>query len=73
LYVKLPLLPTPARTKPCVILETLDSLRESQIIEPIVPGMNRNLYENLSDKGLRYLARNVLTAMPERLSLHSDG
>src|SRR3990170_7717653 len=73
LYVDLPGSPTPATTKPCLISEAAASFRESQVIDPMVPGMKRNLYEYLSESCPRYLAANATRATPERLSLPREG
>ena len=34
--------PTQARTSPCLILERRASFKESQVMEPMVPGVKRN-------------------------------
>ena len=45
----------------------------SQAIAPIVPGTNTKRYESRRGSGASVRARKVATAMPERLSLASDG
>ena len=45
----------------------------SQVMAPIVPGMNSTRYEYRSGRPVICRARNVATAIPDRLSLHSAG
>ena len=49
------------------------SFRASQVIEPIVPGMNRRRYESARDARPAAPPSSVSSAMPERLSFASDG
>ena len=74
LYVNPAPAPSPARTSPCLIRETRASLRASQVIEPIVPGMNRKRYDYRRDaRRARTRASSAATAIADRLSLASDG
>ena len=45
----------------------------SQQSGPIVPGANRNLYVWVSSRSISCFASIVATAIPDRLSLASDG
>src|ERR1700730_13911265 len=73
LYENAPLSPTQASTKPCLIMGTIFSLRLSHVMEPMVPGMNKNRKEKWRGAAARAWARNVATAKPERLSLQREG
>src|SRR5262245_60260613 len=73
LYVYWVPFPRHASTRPDLILAMPASFKASHVMAPIVPGMNRNRQEKLSERRDNIFARSALTTMPERLSLHKEG
>ncbi len=73
LYVMPPASPTPVKTRPWRIRSIRSWFVASQVMEPMVPGINRNRYENFLGIFCNARPRWVATAIPDKLSLQRDG